>query len=78
MATGKDTGDRRRVRSQAVDTKRQLGSSSVAARATYAGGISRFGGETIPVAAKGFDYTLRVPVGGAGAFGRPRVGCSIG
>ncbi len=29
----------------------------------YAGGISRFGGETIPVAAQGFDYTLRVPVG---------------
>jgi betaine-aldehyde dehydrogenase len=29
----------------------------------YAGGISRFGGETIPVAAAGFDYTLRVPVG---------------
>lgn len=29
----------------------------------YAGGISRFGGETIPVAGSGFDYTLRVPVG---------------
>jgi len=29
----------------------------------YAGGISRFGGETIPVASNGFDYTLRVPVG---------------
>ncbi len=29
----------------------------------YAGGISRFCGETIPVAAKGFDYTLRVPIG---------------
>ena len=29
----------------------------------YAGGISRFGGQTIPVANDGFDYTLRVPVG---------------
>lgn len=29
----------------------------------YAGGISRFGGQTIPVAGNGFDYTLRVPVG---------------
>jgi len=29
----------------------------------YAGGISRFGGQTIPVANNGFDYTLRVPVG---------------
>jgi len=29
----------------------------------YAGGISRFGGRTIPVANDGFDYTLRVPVG---------------
>ena len=29
----------------------------------YAGGISRFGGRTIPVASDGFDYTLRVPVG---------------
>lgn len=29
----------------------------------YAGGISRFCGETIPVAAKGFDYTLHVPIG---------------
>lgn len=29
----------------------------------YAGGISRFGGETIPVASNGFNYTLRVPVG---------------
>ncbi|MCK4277053.1 MAG: aldehyde dehydrogenase, partial [Phycisphaerae bacterium] len=29
----------------------------------YASGISRFCGETIPVAAKGFDYTLRVPIG---------------
>ena len=29
----------------------------------YAGGISRFGGQTIPVASDGFDYTLRVPVG---------------
>ena len=29
----------------------------------YAGGITRFGGETIPVAGAGFDYTLRVPVG---------------
>jgi len=29
----------------------------------YAGGISRFGGQTIPVASNGFDYTLRVPVG---------------
>jgi len=29
----------------------------------YAGGISRFYGETIPVANDGFDYTLRVPVG---------------
>ena len=29
----------------------------------YAGGISRFGGETLPVAAQGFDYTLRVPIG---------------
>ncbi|MBM3474615.1 MAG: aldehyde dehydrogenase [Armatimonadetes bacterium] len=29
----------------------------------YAGGISRFGGETIPVAGAGFDFTLRVPVG---------------
>jgi len=29
----------------------------------YAGGISRFGGQMIPVASNGFDYTLRVPVG---------------
>lgn len=29
----------------------------------YAGGISRFMGETIPVAGGGFDFTLRVPVG---------------
>ncbi len=29
----------------------------------YAGGISRFCGETIPVADRGFDYTLRLPVG---------------
>jgi len=29
----------------------------------YAGGISRFGGQTIPVASDGFDYTLHVPVG---------------
>ena len=29
----------------------------------YAGAISRFGGQTIPVASNGFDYTLRVPVG---------------
>ena len=29
----------------------------------YAGGISRFGGRTIPVASDGFDYTLHVPVG---------------
>jgi betaine-aldehyde dehydrogenase len=29
----------------------------------YAGGISRFVGETIPVRAQGFDYTLRQPVG---------------
>lgn len=29
----------------------------------YAGGISRFGGETIPVAGGGFDFTIRVPVG---------------
>lgn len=29
----------------------------------YAGVASTFGGETIPVAAGGFDYTLRVPVG---------------
>ncbi len=29
----------------------------------YAGGISRFGGQTIPVASNGLDYTLRVPVG---------------
>ena len=29
----------------------------------YAGGISRFGGRTIPVANDGFDYTLHVPVG---------------
>lgn len=29
----------------------------------YAGGISRFGGETIPVGGGGFDFTLRVPVG---------------
>lgn len=29
----------------------------------YAGAISRFTGETIPVAAAGFDYTLRVPIG---------------
>ena len=29
----------------------------------YAGGISRFCGETIPVADEGFDYTLRVPIG---------------
>lgn len=29
----------------------------------YAGAISRFGGETIPVSDAGFDYTLRVPVG---------------
>jgi len=29
----------------------------------YAGGISRFCGETIPVSARGFDYTLRVPLG---------------
>ncbi|MBI2301692.1 MAG: aldehyde dehydrogenase [Armatimonadetes bacterium] len=29
----------------------------------YAGGISRFGGETIPVSGGGFDFTLRVPIG---------------
>jgi len=29
----------------------------------YAGGISRFGGETIPVNAQGLDYTLRLPLG---------------
>ncbi len=29
----------------------------------YAGGISRFVGETIPVSGSGFDYTLRQPVG---------------
>lgn len=29
----------------------------------YAGSISQFGGQTIPVAGNGFDYTLRVPVG---------------
>lgn len=29
----------------------------------YAGGISRFGGRTIPVASDGFDYTLHVPIG---------------
>ncbi|MCA9672477.1 MAG: aldehyde dehydrogenase [Myxococcales bacterium] len=29
----------------------------------YAGGISRFGGETIPVSSDGFDFTVRVPVG---------------
>ncbi len=29
----------------------------------YAGGISRFYGQTIPVARGGFDYTLRVPMG---------------
>ncbi len=29
----------------------------------YAGGITRFGGETIPVNNSGLDYTLRVPVG---------------
>lgn len=29
----------------------------------YAGAVTRFGGETIPVAAGGFDYTLRVPLG---------------
>ncbi len=29
----------------------------------YAGAIPHFGGQTIPVAKKGFDYTLRVPVG---------------
>ena len=29
----------------------------------YAGGITRFYGQTIPVARGGFDYTLRVPMG---------------
>src|ERR1700722_16354041 len=29
----------------------------------YAGAISKFGGQTIPVARGGFDYTLRVPMG---------------
>jgi betaine-aldehyde dehydrogenase len=29
----------------------------------YAGAIARFGGETIPVSAAGFDYTIRVPIG---------------
>ena len=29
----------------------------------YAGGISKFYGQTIPVARGGFDYTLRVPLG---------------
>ena len=29
----------------------------------YAGAVSRFGGETIPVSSHGLDYTLRVPVG---------------
>jgi betaine-aldehyde dehydrogenase len=29
----------------------------------YAGAVSKFGGETIPVARGGFDFTLRVPLG---------------
>ncbi len=29
----------------------------------YAGAISQFSGETLPVAAEGFDYTIRVPMG---------------
>jgi betaine-aldehyde dehydrogenase len=29
----------------------------------YAGAISKFGGQTLPVARGGFDYTLRVPMG---------------
>ena len=29
----------------------------------YAGGVSRFCGQTIPVARGGFDYTLRTPMG---------------
>src|SRR5207248_9953797 len=29
----------------------------------YAGAIGNFGGQTIPVAAGGFDYTIRVPMG---------------